>query len=110
MNKTDLEKIFKKLGIPYNEGIQNMDKNQASPRLVFFEYVWTPITSSGSRYNTSVTYQISFFSLDSRNSKLIELRNILAENNINPVIYHEYLKEKREWHSYFSIEVLEDVC
>ena len=109
MNKETLENIFKKLNITYNEGIQNMESNDTLPRLVFFDYVWDPITASGENYNTVVTYQISFFSLMPRDPLLIDLKNKLSEFQINPIIYHEYLKEKREFHSYFSIEISENL-
>lgn len=109
MTKKSLVELFEKLEITCNEGIQNMKENNTHPRVVFFEYVWESITASGSKYNTNVTYQVSFFSMEPRNEKLISLVKELSSLNINPTVYHEYLKETREFHSYFSIEVLEDI-
>lgn len=109
MTKKEFEEIFKKLNISYNEGIQNIDKNNSSLRVVFFDYVWEPLNASGKNYNTKVTYQVSFFSYEPRNADLLKLKKELSSKNINPTIYHEYIKDKREFHSYFSVEVLENI-
>lgn len=109
MSKEELEKIFIKLNIKADEGIQNMDNNDCYPRVVYFDYVWEDITASGNKYNTKVTYQISFRSDMPRHPKLIELKEKLLDYDLHPIIYHEYIKEKREWHSYFSLEILENV-
>lgn len=109
MTKEELIELFEKIGVPYNEGIQNLDYNSSTQRIVFFEYIWESITASSKKYNTNVTYQISFFSLQPRDKKLLELRKELNLKNINPKFYHEYIKEKQEFHTYFSIDVLEDI-
>ena len=109
LTKDELILILKKLQIPFNDSIQNLEENNSLPRLVFWEYCWEPYTASGKKYNTLVTYQLSFFSNISRDPILLKLRNEFAEKNIVPTIYIEYLNEKREFHSYFSIEVLENI-
>lgn len=109
MTKKEFEEIFQKLNISYNEGIQNIDKNDVYPRVVFFDYVWEPLNASGKNYNTKVTYQVSFFSYKPRDVDLLNIKKELSSKNINPTIYHEYLKETREFHSYFSVEVLENI-
>lgn len=109
MTKEDLERIFKELNIEANEGITNLDKNDVLPRIVYFDYVWKDITASGMIYDTLVTYQISFRSSKPRDEKLIELKNRLAINDLFPDIYIEYIENKKEWHSYFSIDVLENL-
>lgn len=110
MKKNELISLFKKLDIVFNEGIQFMEQNDSYPRIVFFEYLWEDILASGNNYTGLVNYQISFRSLQPRDPKLIELKKLLNGNNIHPKISHEYIKDKREFHSYFSIEVLENVC
>ena len=110
MTKSDLENLFKKLGITYNEGIQYMEKNDSYPRIVYFEYLWEDILASEKKYDGIVHYQVSFRSMKPRNPKLIELKKLLNDKGKYPIISHEYIENKREWHSYFSVEVLEDVC
>ncbi len=109
IKKNELEELFKKLEIPFNEGIQYMNDNNAPKRIVFFESVWEPLTASGNEYDTNVTYQVSFFSDIPRDEKLLKLKGLLALKKIYPVIYHEYLEAKRTWHSYFNVEVLENL-
>ena len=109
MTKKELVEIFQKLDISYAEGIQHIDDNNQSERIVFWDYVWESLIASGQEYNTLVTYQISFFALDSRNYKLIGLRKALEKLNLHPTIYHEYNKETREFHSYFSLEIMENI-
>ena len=63
-------------------------------------------------YVSVETYQVSFFSKTPRHEKLIELRNILREQGLHPAISHEYVeesgKDRKYYHSYFSIELLVD--
>lgn len=109
MEKEDLIKIFKELDIPTNEGIQNDTDTNKYPRIVFWEFLWVPIGASGEKYNTKVTYQVSFYSKKPRDEKLLKLKEKLNEKGINPIIEHEFAEKKRDIHSYFAIEVLENV-
>lgn len=109
MNKEELEKLLKKLGIPINEGIQNDKDTNIYPRIVFWEYGWEPMIASNEEYNTKVIYQISFFSKEPRNKKLLELKKELKSKKIFPYIEHEYIQDKKCFHSFFPIEVLENV-
>lgn len=110
MKKEEFERILKRLKIEANEGITFLEKNDMFPRIVYFEYLWDDITSSGSSYDSIVTYQVSFKSLIPRDPKLIELKRELNKLGYHPQFSHEYIKDTREWHSYFSLDVLEDVC
>lgn len=110
MTKPELLAIFEALDIPYHEGIQYMDDNTKYPQIVFFEYTWEDEMASGNNYTTTVSYQISFRSMKPRDRKLLELKKLLNNNGIHPIIQHEYIESKREWHSFFPIEVNEDVC
>ena len=110
MTKEDLTLLFDELNIPYREGIQYMEDNSNYPQIVFFDYRWEDVLSSGFKYDTVVSYQVSFRSMKPRDPKLIELKKLLNDKGKYPIISHEYIENKREWHSYFSVEVLEDVC
>ena len=99
MTKEKLVELIKSINITYDEGI----------RIVLWEYYWEPLTASNQEYDTNVTYQVSFLSTISRDKKLLELKNLLAENGIFPNISHEYVENDKCWHSYFSVEVLEKI-
>ncbi len=109
LSKLDFEKLIQSIRIPYAEGIQHMEDNDKNPRIVYFETTWETISASGCEYDTKVTYQVSFFSSKPRDNALLNLRKELSKKDIKPVIYHEYLKPKRTWHSFFTIEVLENI-
>lgn len=110
MTIKEFTEILDKIGFNYSEGIA-LDKDERNNRLIYWDYAWEDISASGESYNTLVTYQVSTFSDDSpkNNKKLKELKNQLALKDIRPNIYHEYVEDSREWHSYFSIEILENV-
>lgn len=110
MTKQELSELLHSLNIAVNEGIQN-DKNvNTYPRVVYWDYVIDYVRSSGTGDYDLITYQISFFSKMPRDSKLLELRKTLKEKyNLFPTIYIEYIENKQEFHSYFSLEVLENV-
>lgn len=109
MNKQELEELLNKLGIPVNEGIQNDKDTNIYPRIVFWEYGWQPIVASNEEYNTKVIYQISFFSKNPRNEKLLELKKELNKRKIFPYIEHEYVQKEKYFHSFFPLEVLENI-
>ena len=109
MDKSELEKILASLDIPYNEGIQNDKNTNVYPRIVYWEYGWNPIMGSGKEYDTKVIYQVSFFSKIPRHPKLIKLKKKLAEVGLNPYIEHEYVQKEQYWHSFFSVEVVENL-
>lgn len=102
--------ILESLNIAFNEGIQE-DFTNISPRLVFWDYAWEPISASGTTYNTICTYQVSYFDdMPPRNSKkLITLLKELLKFNIKPLVNHEYIEKDKTWHSYFSIDLLENI-
>ncbi len=109
MEKQELIKILQSINIPVSEGIQNDKDINKFPRIVFWEYYWEPMPASGEVYNTKVTYQISFFSDIPRHQKLLELLKALHEKGIKPAVEHEYVQDERYFHSYFAVEVLENV-
>ena len=85
MEKDELIKTLESLGIAFNEGIQNDRNTNQYPRIVFWEYVWEPLSASGEVYDTKVTYQVSFFSDIPRHHKLLELlrRELSLQLNTN---------------------------
>jgi len=109
ITKEKLVNLLESLKIEVNEGIQSDKNTDKYPRLVYFEYIWEPQTASGTEYNTVVTYQISFFSDRPRDPKLIRLKKKLASNGLLPLIEHEYVEKDRCWHSFFKIDVLENI-
>lgn len=109
MTKEKLVELIKSINITYDEGITKDKNKNIYPRIVLWEYYWEPLTASNQEYDTNVTYQVSFLSTISRDKKLLELKNLLAENGIFPNISHEYVENDKCWHSYFSVEVLEKI-
>ena len=109
MTKPELIKLLKELKIPVNEGTPS-DKNIETPEVLYFwDYLWEDLTASGKEYNTNVTYQISFLAEKPRSSKLLELKHKLNDLGLFPTMQHEYNPETRRWHSFFPLEVLENV-
>lgn len=111
MTKEEFIEILKKLNIPTNEGIQNDKYTDIYPRLVFWDYVWDDVNSSNDVYKTVCTYQVSFFSRLPRDKKLIELKHLLNDVGLRPIISHEYVEENKDkyFHSYFSIDLIEEI-
>ena len=98
MTKEELVELLKELNVPLSESTPKDDEMEEEIRIHFWDYIWEDITSSGYNYNTNVTYQISIIA-----------EKKLNEKGLFPTIQHEYLTEKRRVHSFFSLEVLENV-
>lgn len=109
MDKEKFIKILQSIEVPVNEGIQNDKDTNKYPRIVFWDYLWEPVTASNSEYTTNITYQISFFANKPRHPKLIQLRKNFISEGIIPVIEHEYVEKDKCWHSFFAVEVLENI-
>lgn len=109
INKEELIKILSELDIPLNEGLSSKSNTNKFPRIVFWEYVWDELDASDSSYDTVVTYQISMHYKDPRKKEVLELRKKLHDYGLRPVIYHEHFEEKKEFHSFLSVEVLENL-
>lgn len=109
MTKEELVDLLKELQVPLSEATPKDDDIEEEIRIHFWDYVWEDITASGSNYNTNVTYQISVIADKPRHPKLLELKKRLNKRGLFPVIQHEHLTENRRVHSFFSLEVLENV-
>lgn len=109
MNKKELLKLLKSLKVPISEGVPEDTNIEAETRICFWEYVWEPLTASSKEYNTKVTYQVSVISEYPRCKTLIDLKNKLNEFDLHPIIQHEKDIQTRRWHSFFAIDVLENI-
>lgn len=108
MNKKELVGILQSIGIPVNEGLTALINNNVCPRIVYCDDVWEDVVSSGTNYVAKETLQVSVISKIPRDPKLLELRKVLRNKKIYITIRHEYIKDNKVFHSYFSIEVLSD--
>lgn len=109
MTKPELIDLLKKLEIPFNEGTPNDKVIEASEIIYFWDYNWEDLVASGKEYDTNVTYQISFLAEIPRSPKLLDLKHKLNDIGLHPSIQHEYDPKTRRWHSYFALEVLENI-
>jgi len=108
MTKSELNTLLGALNIECKEG--ETVEGATFPRIAYWEYDWSFSNASGSAYASIVTYQISFFALTPRHPKLIELLQALSAYGPLPSIKHEAVTSPtRMVHSYFAIEVLEDI-
>jgi len=109
MTKQELVDLLKELKVPLSESTPRDEDMEKEIRICYWDYIWEDLTASGSNYNTNVTYQISVIADKPRHPKLIELKNKLNKIGLFPTIQHEYLTEQRRIHSFFSLDVLENI-
>lgn len=113
MNKEELLQLFARLNINANEGITSdeISLELAETRVVFWDFLWEPVSASGSEYTTNVTYQISFFSYNTprENKFLKDFLKELSKRNIIVRVSHEFVEKSKTWHSFFSLDILEKI-
>ena len=109
MTKKEFEELLDELNIPVSEGAPKDEQIDEEVRLNYWEYNWDDNMASGEDYNTVVTYQVSLIAEKPRHPKLLELREKLHEKGLHPSIQHEHLIEERHIHSFFSIDLLENI-
>lgn len=109
MTKQEYIDLLDELDIPVSESTPKDEDMEEEIRIHLWEYNWEDNLASGQDYNTIVTYQTSVIASKPRHSKLLELKNKLNDKGYYPSIQHEYLPEKRRVHSFFSIEILENI-
>lgn len=109
LTKEELENLLDSLEIPVSEGVPDDEDVESDVRICYWDYIWEDNVASGIVYNTNVTYQISFIANIPRHPKLLELKKKLNDRKLHPTINHEYVITDRRWHSYFSLEVIENV-
>lgn len=108
MNKEELIQILEETGIPFNEALSSEENKNQFPRIVFWEYIWEDVSASDQSIETVVTYQISLYNRSPRHQSVLDLKNALNNANERPTFYHEFIEDKKEFHTYLSIEVLEE--
>ena len=111
MTKEELIELLDETNIDVSEGEQDdiQEKNRF-PRLIFFDYVWDFHEASSDVYSTTVSYQISFFSRNPRDSIFISLIKKFIDKKVNMTnIQKEFIENGSYWHYYFSIEILENI-
>ncbi|MBQ9659415.1 MAG: hypothetical protein IJV31_11770 [Clostridia bacterium] len=109
MNKEEFIELLDELEIPVSEGTPKDDEMEDEIRLHYWDYNWEDNVASGQEYNTIVTYQVSVIANKPRHPKLLELKKRLNLKGYHPSIQHEHLQEKRRVHSFFSIDILENI-
>ena len=113
ISKAELSKMLHELNIAVNEGTASDKNKNIFPRLIYWPYVEEDVVASGEGYQNLSTYQISFFARTPQHEKYKELRRKLREKGFHPKFYHEYVEIdtlfEKTWHTYFSIEVLEEI-
>ena len=112
MTKTELSALMHSVCDTVCEGESAMDDVKKLPKIVYWEINWADDNASGEAYSTVVTYQVSFLSKTPRHPNLIALKHALNAKNIHPSIQHEYVKAEKGagyFHSYLSVDVLEDL-
>lgn len=108
MTQKELSKILHSVGCPVNEGVSNLQNEKSYPRIDYWEIAWEDVMASGDEYAEQITWQVSFYSKTPRNEKLYLLREKLRENGLHPMIMHEFNSEDKIWHSYFSVETINE--
>lgn len=109
MNKSEFIELLKELGIQINEGITPEKAKGNYPRIIIWPYVSEFQPASGSAYSDVKTYQVSLMSENVDDPKLSELRIKMLKRHLMPRINHEYIEEDRIWHSFFSVDLIENV-
>lgn len=109
MSKEELVKLLEELQVPLSEGPPKDDEVEDDERINFWDYNWKDLMASGENYNTIVTYQVSIVANQPRSKTLLKTKKKLNNKGYYPEIQHEHLIEKRRVHSFFSIDVLENI-
>lgn len=109
MTKKEFVDLLKELKVPLSESTPRDEDMEKDIRICYWDYNWEDNMASGKEYNTIVTYQVSVIASKPRHPKLLELKKKLNDNGFHPSIQHEYFPEKRRVHSFFSVDVLENI-
>lgn len=109
MTKQEFEELLDELKVPVSESAPKDNDMETEIRIHYWDYNWEDNVASGQEYNTIVTYQISIVADKPRHPKLLKLKKLLNKLGYHPSIQHEYLTEQRRVHSFFSLDVLENI-
>lgn len=113
MTATELSKLLHELDCAVDKGIASDENQSKYPRIVYWPYIEKDIVASGKGYKNLVTYQVSLYDRVPQSKVYKTLRARLRKRGILPEFYHEYVEEdpifKKTWHTYFAVDVLEDI-
>lgn len=113
LTKKELSELLHNLNIPVDEGKVSDENEGKYPRILYWSYLEEDCMASGEAYKNLSTYQISFFARIPQHPKYKQLRTMLRRKGIHPKFSHEYIEKdpifEKTWHTYFSLEVLEDI-
>lgn len=111
MTKKEFSELLHSLDATVNEGVSNEDKSKET-RIVYWIITEEDINASGEGYENLQTYQVSLFNQRPRCDVYLKLRQKLREKGIHPQFNHEYVENdpvfSKNWHTYFSMDVIED--
>lgn len=112
MTKKEFSDLLHELDATVNEGISNSDRSRDT-RIVYWIIAEEDVSASGEGYENLQTYQVSIFNPRPMCAVYQELRKRLRELGIHPVFNHEYVENdpvfSKNWHTYFTMEVIENV-
>lgn len=112
LTKAEFISIVNSVGVTAREGEQYLEDRRVFPKIAYWDYYWSDNMASGGDYKTTVTRQVSFASRTPRHPKLLALKAAFNDAGIHPNISHEYVKGMDGpgwWHSYFAVDVEEDL-
>jgi hypothetical protein len=108
MKKTELSELLHETGLPVNEWVSSKQNESLYPRIVYWPYVDKKVIASDGAYEKIRTYQISIYAQQPDTEEIEMISDMLNECGVFPEIYHEYVKEDKIFHSFMSIEVIDD--
>ena len=108
MTKQELFSLIKGTHITFNDGITADQSVGTTPRCVTWDYLWEDQEASDEMYTTYETYQVSIFTSIPRDPIVMAIKKALNDAKIHPVISIEYIKDEKEWHTYFAVTVCDD--
>ena len=81
MTKQELSEMLHATGCPVNEGISDLDNGKKFPRIDYWEIAWDDVMASG---------------------------DMMRKKGLHPTILHEFITDDKIWHSYFSLETMNE--
>lgn len=112
MKKEELSKLLHSICNSVSEGISDEKLMTDQERIVYYTYIERDEMASGESYHNIATYQIDIWSEIPKCDAYKKLREKLRKLGIHPEFYNEFVMEdpiyKRKWHTYFSLDVIED--
>ena len=110
MTEKDLSRLLKGLDtdIPVNKWKSDKEAAGKKTRIVYWPFYDTDVAASGDTFEEVRTYQISIYATQPDDPVIKKLRNALRNQGIHPKIQHEYVIEEGMFHSFTSVDVIQD--